>query len=299
MAAQVRESLPSFSVDLVTGARAHVAFLKEVHAHGLSLSRPSSESLRRYETLWLPLVAASTDSSTGPLIPPLDIAWVWHCHRLAPDAYERVCLARFDRLLDQADAAFQAQTEHGGTPPDGSESTRRLWADMYPEEPFFLPDGPTDSTTTHEGIIEGFDVAGSAERQATFLWQVSGPRFSDESFLRDGVINYGRFLTLMRLHPGAFLVPTYQLDLIWHTHILASTKAYQADCTAITGFKHAPDHDDSVNDRSSPETKLNVSTTSTRKLWLEAFGMPFGVEGGMYRGEPPSEYWSPSWVSGA
>ena len=86
---------------------------------------------------------------------------------------------------------------------------------------------------------------------------------------------------------------------MWHTHILSSTRCYQADCMSITGFKHAPDHDDSVNDRSSPETKLNICTASTKDMWREAFGVEFAVEGGMYRGEPPVEYWSPDWVSAA
>ena len=248
---------------------------------------------------WLPLVASlDPDTKNEPLVPPLDIAWVWHCHRLAPDAYERACLARFGRLLNNPEAAFQFQSEPQSSS-DGCESTRHLWEAMYPEEPFFSSAGPSQSITVHDGLIEGFDVAGSAERQMTFLWQVSGPRFNDDSFLREGVVNYWRFLTLMRLHPSAFLVPTYQIDLMWHTHILASTEAYQRDCMDITGFKHAPDHDDSVNDRSSPETKLNVSTKSTKDMWREAFGVEFAVEGGMYRGEPPSEYWSPDWVSGA
>ena len=179
------------------------------------MQRPSTESLRRYDTFWLPLVASlDPDTKNEPLVPPLDIAWVWHCHRLAPDAYERACMSRFGRLLDNPEAAFQFQSEQQTE--EGEDSTRRLWEERYPEEPFFIPLDPSpghdEKNTEHDGIIEGFDVAGSAERQATFLWQVSGPRYREEAFLQEAVLNYGRFLRLMRLNPGAFLVPTYQVS---------------------------------------------------------------------------------------
>ena len=48
---------------------------------------------------------------------------------------------------------------------------------MHPSEPFFLaeqegaPPAPAGA-----GLLGGFDVLGSAERQATFLWQVRARR---------------------------------------------------------------------------------------------------------------------------
>jgi hypothetical protein len=45
--------------------------------------------------------------------------------------------------------------------------------------------------------------------------------------------------------PDAFLVPTYQIDLVWHSHMLSSHEAYSKDCTMIAGC--VPDHDDSVS----------------------------------------------------
>ena len=53
-----------------------------------------------------------------------------------------------------------------------------------------------------------------------------------------------------------------------------------------------------MNDRSSEETKLNVSFKNTKQIWLETFGVPYAVPGGMYRGEPPPSYFLPQWVSG-
>ena len=42
--------------DLLENAKHHLRFLKTCHAAGVSFVRPSLNSLRRYVTLWLPLV---------------------------------------------------------------------------------------------------------------------------------------------------------------------------------------------------------------------------------------------------
>ena len=52
-----------------------------------------------------------------------------------------------------------------------------------------------------------------------------------------------------------------------------------------------------MNDRSSPETKLNISTDATKLLWLREFGVPYAVPGGMFRGPPPRSFWDPSWLA--
>ena len=89
--AQFREAEAEefFSVDLVSSARAHIDFLRRVHAAGLSQRRASAESVRRYRDLWLPLLAsrgAAALAAAEDAVPPLDVAWLWHCHRLAPRA---------------------------------------------------------------------------------------------------------------------------------------------------------------------------------------------------------------------
>jgi len=37
----------------------------------------------RYEVCWLPLLASQVKGGSA-LVPPLDCAWIWHCHRLNP-----------------------------------------------------------------------------------------------------------------------------------------------------------------------------------------------------------------------
>ena len=54
---------------------------------------------RRYEMLWLPLVAANFKRSKE-LAAPLDIAWVWHVHMLSPEAYAAVSSSLGNDLMD-------------------------------------------------------------------------------------------------------------------------------------------------------------------------------------------------------
>ena len=236
---------------LVAASKKHVAFLRVCHKAGVSLRPPSKDTLRRYEA-WL--------GSKEP--PPLDCAWVWHCHRLAPLSYARTA-ARLG-LADAKPLAFRWSNE-ATTDADG--------------EPGAL-------------VLDGFDVVASCARQKTFLWQVSGERYGDEGFLRDGAARYEHFLRLMRR--GEFLVPTYQIDLFWHTHILDSGAAYAADTARLGGF--VLPHDDSVNDRSTPETKLNVQFRRTCALWAATRREAYAVDGAMYRGEPPLEYGDADWL---
>lgn len=45
---------------------------------------------------------------------------------------------------------------------------------------------------------------------------------------------YQRFLSLKLLYPQEVLVPTKQVDTIWHAHIL-DTRAYRMDCERLFG----------------------------------------------------------------
>jgi hypothetical protein len=120
---------------------------------------------------------------------------------------------------------------------------------MFPNDTFFL--SPEDAEEclclkdTHlntvrfdaEFVVDwskklyGYDLIASAACQASFLWQVSGPRFSDDDFLKKGINEYYKFLLLKGDGKLLPLVPTYQIDLMWHTHILINCRQYIEDCT--------------------------------------------------------------------
>jgi len=287
----IQEVSSVFSCDLVSEAKKHVSFLKGLHARGITLSTPSHKSLERYVACWLPLVA-SLDENVK-LIPPADVAWLWHCHRLAPIDYERYVQGRFGKLLDPY-PSFVFQDKEDATTDEDAIRTRDVWATLYPTTPFFLPNdgrGSSPPEGSSGRLLKGFDIIGSAERQATFLWQVSDPHFQDQHFLEEGVKRYHQFLKL-RNKDGLPLVPTYQIDLMWHTHMLVSLQKYHDDCIAIRGEKFH--HDDSLNDR-TPGAKLDVAFRQTVELWKDSYGQEYHVPHGMYRGEPPSAFYNCQW----
>ena len=334
-----------FSCDLVHQSKCHILFLKALHSEGTTLQRPSLESLHRYKDLWLPLLLSesrkyisqelkeesdeSHEVSITDLIPPSDIAWLWHCHRLAPYrymAYVQATLLTDDLASDQMsfDAGkmstsferfhrerpflFQSQASsasgHQGESEYASSCsyTQAMWKKLYPHDSFFLESqhGHSSSLRTQEekvasnGVTMGaFDVLDSCERQSAFLWQVSGERYRDDAFLLQGVENYKKFLNLMKSNPRPkFLVPTYQIDLMWHTHMLTSITNYHKDCVRITGS--IVEHNDSLTDRTEGEV-LDVNFKATKKIWYEQYGDNYIVRGGMYRGEPPQAYFDTTW----
>jgi hypothetical protein len=290
-----------FSVDLSSLATQHLVFLRTLHSLGVTLSRPSNESLRRYRDLWLTLVVEHADKE---LIPPPDIAWLWHCHRLAPYRYVSYLQNSFEMEFLEAKPPFSLQLKGCEAPDDSVQvQTRSLWDQRYPSESFFM----LDESRSHDHFLErkmddgneelllhAFDLLASTERQATFLWQVSGPRFAEEAFLYEGVQHYHQFLQLRKHAPTQVIVPTYQIDLMWHTHILSNMKRYVHDCQAILGSTLY--HDDSLNDRSEGGA-LDTAFRATQSLWKEQYEDDYHCPGGMYRGEPPKEFFHTQWAS--
>jgi hypothetical protein len=69
----------------------------------------------------------------------------------------------------------------------------------------------------------------------------------DKRYLRAAEQRYKGFLQLFRMTDSKFfLVPTYDIDLIWHAHQL-NPIAYSDDMTRILG--KVLNHDDSDSDR--------------------------------------------------
>ena len=243
--------------------REHITFLRAVHLSEKTLYDRSADldyAIGVYRNIWLP----SFDTANVK-IPSLDVAWVWHLHKLDPISYHRDCLRWIGRLIDV----------RKGISPFCFED-RPLTSD----QPQILDFGGGDAE-----FIE--IISDRARRQSTLLWQLRWPEYEDPTFLDESVERYRLMLGLMRLHPEQFIVPTYDIDNIWHTH-LAFPQNYLELCHCLVG-RHVG-HDDSVNDRAEG-SKLRVCTAATERLWNQAFSCPWRKQGGMYRGEPPSWYW--------
>eukprot|EP00756_Hemistasia_phaeocysticola_P062796 Hpha_TRINITY_DN6243_c0_g1::TRINITY_DN6243_c0_g1_i1::g.23572::m.23572 len=262
--------------------RAHIAFLRAVHtsSHDLYKGPFLRSAVSRY-TVWL-AEKASSGAVKVAIPPPLEIAWCWHCHRLAPVQYIRDCISLGGEVVPDASVAFS-------------------WSEEA---------GPVSAQT--EAKI-GFDVCASASRQSQFLWQVSGPAYGDHAFLEAAIRRYERFLRLVKvtredLGATAKLAPPMDVDLVWHTHMLrAHTSTYLSDTAGVCGV--ALDHDDDVPS-TGPSPALEAMWSNTQKHWHAAATITSGEQvtpkeqggpelehvvppGAARRGDPP-----PWWFDG-
>ena len=264
------------SVDLVDAARKQLVFLKEVDRHKNLYDGPTvKNAIRRYEQIWLPLVA---ETKAKELAPPLDVHWVWHVHMLAPYFYEKDCLRMVNVVPDHKLMSENSRQA-------AMENAKKVWEKRC-GEPFNLPidDDVTQCTgyTDQYQSQSKYDLASAISRQRMFYYQVSLPHFQDSNFLKTAILRYKKYLFLKKTFPDQFLVPCYDFDLVWHSHQLHPA-VYKKDTTNVLGRMF--NHDDSVNDR-APDSKLNRSDVKTRELWKQIFHEDFAQWGTMFRGEP-------------
>lgn len=136
---------------------------------------------------------------------------------------------------------------------------------------------------TEGGSKIRYNITAAAMRQAVFFYQVSLDHYRDPMFLTDAILRYKMYLYLKQRNKETFLVPCYDMDLIWHTHQVHPVP-YQKETHSVLGF--VLKHDDSVNDRNAG-SKLNNADDVTRRLWQDLFKVPFARPGSMFRGNPP------------
>ncbi|KAL4971920.1 hypothetical protein BDW66DRAFT_155205 [Aspergillus desertorum] len=78
----------------------------------------------------------------------------------------------------------------------------------------------------------------NVERQCVFVDKMHAHRWirspAVAGTLRRAIDRYDRFLHLFRLYPNHFLVPTLDIDLVWHTHQCSANK-YRSFVTARVG----------------------------------------------------------------
>lgn len=107
-------------------------------------------------------------------------------------------------------------------------------------------------------------------------------------FLEGAVSRYKGFLHLIKSNKEKslrrFCVPTYDIDLIWHTHQLHPV-SYCKDLHELLG--KVLEHDDMDADRTKGK-KLDTGFSGTTKQWEDTFGNRYWRAGAMYRGSAPS-----------
>jgi hypothetical protein len=97
-----------------------------------------------------------------------------------------------------------------------------------------------------------------------------GQRLWDEARVERALQEYKQFLALMLWHPEAVLIPSEDIDEVWHTHVL-DTARYQANCETIFGcFQH---HLPSSSASAEEQQQQLHGRDETHQLFEEAFGV--------------------------
>ena len=258
------------NLDLVAESRNQLALLRDVHLSERDLYNAGDDlkqAVAVYISSWLPTLNRCNEDKKATASPPLDVAWVWHLHKLDPTSYRSDCHRWYGRLLD---------APVGTSPFDHNGSLS----------------SPVESATCADGAIDKDllqRISDSARNQSSFLWHVRWPEYDNDGFLHDAVARYEMMLQLMKNKPTQFIVPTYDIDLMWHTH-LAFPSRYMDDCLSLAGRN--VNHDDKVGHDRSPNSFLTVSSAKTEQLWQATFGDAWRKNGAMYRGEPPAWFWT-------
>ncbi|XP_049375148.1 glycine-rich domain-containing protein 2-like isoform X1 [Solanum verrucosum] len=277
------------TVDLVAAAKEQLKFLATVDRNRwLYEGRGLDKAIHRYYSCWLPLLAKHSESPyfDGPLVVPLDCEWIWHCHRLNPVRYKTDCEKLYGRILDNHDVESSVNAK-------SKQDTEELWKHLYTNEPYDLDSARALSEDVHAKAIQAekysdYDLVSAVTRQSPFFYQVSRPHINNDLYLEGAVARYKGFLHLIRRNKErsmkSFTVPTYDIDLIWHTHQLHPA-SYCKDLVDIMG--KVLEHDDTDSDRTKGK-KLDTGFSRTTKQWEETYGLRYWRAGAMYRGSSPS-----------
>ncbi|TKW51490.1 Glycine-rich domain-containing protein 1 [Colletotrichum tanaceti] len=201
-------------------------------------------------------------SARGPAdrmaMPPVDVLMAWHALMLHPKAY-----ARFVEL-------------GGKLGLDGMD-----WSRISTSA---VPDIDIDSlTSAHTGIFTlrssagtslfTYPLAAAIRRQVSFSLKMTRHAWLRSPALASTLgrarARYARFFRLIAAHPRTVMVPTLDVDLVWHTHQLAPAR-YLAHSKRAAG--RLVDHDDEIEDAT-----LGALSADMQTLWADAFGEAYHV----------------------
>ena len=163
----------------------------------------------QYEHVWLPYAAAAQAAGRGGAdlaqTCPLDVAWIWHAHLLSPRQYREDCIAAVGVVVEPEGIAVP------------TDSATMLQGNMPPHA-HAQHIGRQDEEAAPKSQIK-YDVIAAAERQSAMWHSISLPHWDDAGWLNVALVRYCKFLKLVANHPHETVVPTFDIDLVWHAHM--------------------------------------------------------------------------------
>ncbi|KAI8167599.1 chloroperoxidase [Colletotrichum sp. SAR 10_70] len=212
----------------------------------------------------------STSTQRGQ--PPVDVLMAWHALMLHPKAYARFIELGGSLGLDGLDwtevsnavdiditlSGFLDLIEADGT-------LESLITEGRQSTGIFNLKNPAGT------VLFSYDLSAAINRQFDFSTKMSRYAWlrspTAEATLTQSVERYRNFFHLIGAHPGTVMVPTLDIDLVWHTHQLAPLR-YRAYSKKMAG--RLIDHDDEIS-----ADRLQELSTDMQSLWREEFGTEY------------------------
>jgi hypothetical protein len=98
----------------------------------------------------------------------------------------------------------------------------------------------------------------------------------DNKQVSRAIYRYKIFLYLIYLYPNHAIIPTREIDIVWHYHIL-DTQKYASDCEFLFGYflHHNPNCD---SESKAGKLALSKAFAETMALFIEYFGISLTEE---------------------
>ena len=127
----------NFGIELKQAAICELNFLKKIsRKKWLQDLQILQIAVHRYEKLWLPLLASTSNNFDTDLeyLPPLEVHWAWHAHMLSPINYQKDCSKIFARSFNHKFEFLDANQKKK------RDKTEKVWSRLYPNDPYRLPE---------------------------------------------------------------------------------------------------------------------------------------------------------------
>ncbi|KAL3432071.1 hypothetical protein BDV09DRAFT_135571 [Aspergillus tetrazonus] len=197
------------------------------------------------------------------LLPPLDVLMIWHAFLLNCDDFKEHCAfynlkhvqsiefpwSDIHAAIDSKSWTYTLPKEHS----DWLLTTHNIHEDLVktlseeasqpgliqnllhafyePKARFESPDASHLAQTLRKARqMQDLNtpLVQNVERQCVFVDKMHAHRWirspAVNGTLRRAIDRYDNFLNLFRLYPNKFLVPTLDIDLVWHTHQCSAAK---------------------------------------------------------------------------
>ena len=155
--------------------------------------------------------------------------FAWQVHMLNPKRYREDCIQSFGKVVPLPDSDAPSDDLGQVAPVNGRKAT--CTAESVERK-------PARTLTTN---FTDFDLVGAIHRQLDFCRKILPLEKHVDRYLPLWMERYGMFLSLLKSdhkkadNERAVCVPTLNIDMIWHTHMLFPVQVRQLGiCTCVS-----------------------------------------------------------------